>query len=373
MIGSGLRKYARQRGLRCDQGFAYGAIDNRLVVLDEGAGFKRLRIYLHPANHPDAETDARALSILSDCDRKAYRLKDRQYAGVQPLEGNESAAQAVQVGGGFAQILFWDNPGTLKCMIAYMDEMLPRLEACPAGRDACAHCGEDMEGYANFVQLGGDVLPMHDRCVRALLDEAAVARGEEKQGSVALGAIGALLGAVLGAVPTALVFYWGYIASVCGFLIGLFSDFFYRKLGGRQGRARVAIVLFMVILGVAMGQVGGYTLIFMEQYDGSHGLTLAEDLRFCWEELVLYDQETALGIEYDRALAELNPSDMEDIMTREEFIETYYDAEIEATRSEILGEFWRNSAVSLLFAMLACLGLFARLRDPDRRYIRELK
>ena len=72
MVGMAMRRYARKHKLNCDGGYVYGKINGRYVILDEGYGFKRLRIYLYPpAPDPEAESKVaqRVLDVLEDVEK----------------------------------------------------------------------------------------------------------------------------------------------------------------------------------------------------------------------------------------------------------------------------------------------------------------
>lgn len=73
MIGSAMRRYAHKHGLTCSGGWAYGRLGGCLVILDEGWGWKRLRIYLYPPARVDESRDAQILRALGNCDRRALQ------------------------------------------------------------------------------------------------------------------------------------------------------------------------------------------------------------------------------------------------------------------------------------------------------------
>ena len=381
MTGSALRKYAQQHGLACSGGWAYGKLCGCFAVLDEGQGWKRLRIYLHPPARADEDRDAQVLRVLGDCDRKAFRLKDRQYNGLSrrgdgrkpsPLRGD----RAIQIVDGFAQLVFHDTFGTMKRMARYVDEVLPKLEGLVSEGGCCAHCGAPMGEDVRLLQVDGEPLPVHDCCARAVMEQIQIEDDEPRPGSVLMGILGALAGAVLGAVPTALTMALGYVSALCGLITGMLANFFYGKFGGKRGIVRIPIVLLALVLGAGLGQVGGYTLNFVQEYgkmEDNSGASRAEFVRYCWEEYLLYDQETVLGIEYDREVAKLDPAEMEDVMTREEFIRYYYNAEIQAARLEMRDAFAKDYMQNLVFALLGCVGLFAKIHwQEGRRRVREL-
>jgi hypothetical protein len=75
------------------------------------------------------------------------------------------------------------------------------------------------------------------------------------EGSYGTGLLGALLGSALGAVAWAIVLNLGYVASVVGLLIGWLAEKGYNLLKGKQGKAKVAILIVAIIIGVLLGNV----------------------------------------------------------------------------------------------------------------------
>ena len=365
MVGRAMRRYAQEKGLSCNGGYAYDKLNGRYVILDEGDSFKRLRIYLYPpAPDPEAERQVaeRVQAVLEDCDRKALKLKGRK---------------AIAVERGFAVLTFADITGSMKYVDRYIQEQMPRLDGVVSGGDRCACCGEMLEGDVRFVELDGVVQPVHAACAGGLAVRVENEEQAKGPGSIPMGILGALLGAVIGAIPWALTFLMGYISAIFGFAISMLADFFYGKFHGRRGAVRIIVVALAVLRGISLGQVGGYTLSFAKDYDALGGeetlqVTCAEFVRCCWEECLLYDQNTALGIEYDRQVANLSAAELENCMTREEFIETYFNPEIETVRRDMRAEFGKTYLLGLFMGALGFLGSIRRLQSKSRRRVREL-
>jgi len=106
----------------------------------------------------------------------------------------------------------------------------------------CSHCGKVIESSEVPVRIKDDVFPMHDNCAEEAIRQQAWI-GEPKKGSLPLGILGAAIAALLGAIPWAVVFALGYIVGYVGLLIGFMVGKGYDLLHGRQGRAKIAIVL----------------------------------------------------------------------------------------------------------------------------------
>lgn len=365
MVGIAMRSYARKHKLNCDGGYVYGKINGRYVILDEGSGFKRLRIYLYPpAPDPAAEKQVaeRVQAVLEDCNRKALMLKGKG---------------AIVVQRGFAVLTFGDVTGSMKYIDRYIHRVMPRLDAVVSGGDRCACCGQTLEEDVRFVELDGVVQPVHAACANGLAVRVEDEERAKGPGSIPAGILGALLGATLGAIPWALTFLLGYVSAIFGFAISMLADFFYGKLHGRRGAVRLIIVALAVVLSISLGQAVGYTLSFAREYDkiggeAAVGGTCAEYVRYCWEEYLLYDQNTVLGIEYDRQVANLSEAELADCMTRDEFIETYYSLDVENYRLDMRAGFRKNYMLAMFMGLLGFLCSIRRLLRGKRRHVRRL-
>ncbi|MBQ8506866.1 MAG: hypothetical protein IJ466_05500 [Clostridia bacterium] len=360
MIGTAIRKFAKERGLTCDNGFAYGTLHGLHVFMNEGEGWKAIYIYLHPPVEntvENAELCARVIHTLSDCDLKEARLH---------REG------AISTDGGFARLVFHDTIGTMKRIEHYLDEKLPGLAALGIDSNRCAWCGEPLDGDLRYSQLNACVLPVHSGCVQELSSQVERIEEEDRsKGSVVRGAVGAVIGAVIGAIPWALVFMLGYIAGLLGLLIGWLANLFYDKFGGRRSGLKVPVLIFAVIIGILLGQIGGYTLLFAKQYDeygmADYDYTRQGYVQMLWEQYLIYDQETALTLEYERAVADLPEEERVNLMTVEEFIDTYYDTELDELRTDMRAEFMKNMLLGLFFAALGCVRLLMNTHQANRR------
>lgn len=363
MIGIGIRKFAKARGMICDAGMAYGKVNGLHIAMNEGEGYKALYIYLYPPVEQGEESAARngqVLQALTDCDLKEFRLH---------RDG------AVSVEAGYARLVFFDTMGTMQRIERYIDEIMPRLNALGLDTDRCACCGKPLENDLDYVQLDGKIMPLHAGCVQQLSELVDSVDAETRQGgSLVKGVMGALLGALAGAILWALVFMLGYIAAIVGLLIGWLSGWMYDKFGGKKSKLKILIVAVAVVIGVVLGQVGGYSLNFAKGFYENGGGTpgeCVEYVSFIWEDMFLRDQEESLRLEYRSILEETAPSPDEiangEIMTEAEFVETYYSAEMDELRLELREEFVRNCALGLFYGLLGCIGLFMKIHGQNKR------
>ena len=153
----------------------------------------------------------------------------------------------------------------------------------------------------------------------------------EKKGSIIGGFIGALLGASIGAVVWTLVGMMGYVASIVGFVIAFLADKGYDLFKGRQGTAKMIVLILCVVLAVGAGTVGTYV----------------------W----------AIHDEYNNQLAELT-----------EFEKKYYEIATEAefmqdllADSEVQSGMLKDAGMGLVFGLLGSFGLIkaAKKKHPE--------
>ncbi len=236
MIGSGLKKFAAENGLKVSNGVAYGKLRNFAATMFEGSGFKAIII---TTRFFDVEKKQQLMNVVNEHNlMKEFR--------VQKLEFTFDAVL----------ITFHDNPGTMKKISAFVDFFMPLLseyEASPA--NVCTQCGMEISAD-NWMLINGIAYNLHPACAEKISVEAeneAAAAKVENKGSYVAGLIGAIIGGLIGAVVWAIVLYMGYMASIVGIVIGWLAERFYRLLGGKNGKGKVVILAFAAIVGVVIG------------------------------------------------------------------------------------------------------------------------
>lgn len=192
---------------------------------------------------------------------------------------------------------------------------------------------------------------------------------EEPSGSAIRGMLGALLGALIGAVLFALVFSLGFVSSLVGLAIVFLAGWLYEKFGGKAGKLQFVAMLAALIIGVTAGLIGGYTLDFLKDYSeiDSPEMSAEEYVRIVWEEYVIYDQTTVLGIEYDRAIADLPEIKRAFAMSKDEFIESYYDPQLDAARKEMRSNIFTNWLLGLGFGVFGCFSALGNSLKGKKR------
>lgn len=261
MVGQGLKKLALENGMRVSGGVAYGSLRGFAAALNEGAGFKRIVFstkFREPGNR-EAFLDTAAKVDVT----KAYR--------VQSLEVSPDAIQ----------IIFLDNPGTMKKIREFLDWFIPLLETYGAdGSHICPVCGTEIQS-GSWVLLGDTVYHYHTGCMEKVDRDIAEENQQKKEngtGSYLTGAVGAFLGALLGAVAWAVVLSFGYVAALVGLLIGWLADKGYDLLRGKQGKGKLVILILAIIFGVVLGNLAADAIALGEMILSGevYGFTLGD-------------------------------------------------------------------------------------------------
>jgi len=261
MIGSGLKKLAAEHGMTVAQGVAYGTLRGYCTTLSEGAGYKQIAI---ATCFPEQEKQDELMGYVNRHNvTKEYRVQNIGFAPNGIV------------------IIFHDNPGTMKKILAFIDWFYPLLPQYGAtGPEICPECGMPVENGRWILRDGMAAFFLHEACAQKL-ERAMEARQEERKqpgnGSYWLGALGAFLGALLGSVVWGIVLYSGYVASLVGLLIGWLASKGYDLCKGRQGKGKLVILIFAIIFGVLMGTLMPNVVYLVQDIStGSYDLTYGD-------------------------------------------------------------------------------------------------
>lgn len=248
MIGSGLKKLAREYGMQVDKGVAYGNLGGFHATMFEGSGYKQI-VFTTTISDP-MKKDAMMNQVNGRDLRKEFR--------VNQLSLTDKSIS----------IVFQDNPGTMAKIRAFLEWFLPLLRNSGAsGANICPECGCEITSGC-WKLIGGTAWYLHQSCAEKICREIASeeeTRREETGGSYVTGLVGALLGSLVGAALWAVVMYIGYVASIVGLAIGWLAEKGYNLLKGKQGKGKIAILIIAVIIGVLLGNFGAdvITLVSM--------------------------------------------------------------------------------------------------------------
>lgn len=261
MIGSGLKKLAKENGMKVAHGVAYGSLQGFAATLSEGNGYKQI-VFTTKFPEP-AKADALQAVLNGRNITREFRVQKLNLAPNGIL------------------VVFHDNPGTMKKIRAFLDWFIPLLKTNGASDVyTCCECGAPVTGGC-WKLIDGVAFYMHESCaehVRRELAEDAEIRKQDATGSYVTGLIGALLGSAVGAVLWAIVLNLGYVASIVGFAIGWLAEKGYGLLKGKQGKAKVLILILAVIFGVLLGNFAAdaITLARMISEGEMYGMAYAD-------------------------------------------------------------------------------------------------
>lgn len=243
MIGSGLKKFATDNGLKVAKGVAYGSLRGFAATLSEGSGYKMIVL-------TTKFTDTQKLNELQ------AQLNGRNITRDFRVRSLNFAPEGIT-------IVFNDNPGTMGKIREFVDWFFPLLAVSSATTaDICTECGTQITA-GTWKLINGVAFHMHESCaqkaLRSISEEEQAVRDADT-GNYLTGLLGALGGSALGAVVWAIVLNAGYVASLVGLLIGWLAEKGYNLLKGKQGKAKIAILIVAIIFGVVLGTFGAYAL-----------------------------------------------------------------------------------------------------------------
>ena len=248
MVGSGLKAFATENGMKVAQGVAYGNLQGFAATMVEGPNIK---VITFATSFADAEQERQFKQAVDAVDiTKTYRVRN------------------VGMNRRTIQIVFNDTIGTMKKIRAFVEWFIPMLKQYGASAwNVCPECGMEITA-GRWALINGIAYYMHEACadkVFRAIQEDNVKQSEERTGSYISGTVGALVGALIGSVLWALVLSAGYVASIVGFVIGWLAEKGYNLLKGKQGKGKIAILIIAVIIGVIVGNfaLDAYELFVM--------------------------------------------------------------------------------------------------------------
>ena len=236
MVGSGIKKFAKEKGWQIKEGVAFGVYRGYMMSMEEGNGWKSLSVTVR------LESDAAmqsAYELLNDKNiKKDYRIS------------NSTVSQSA------VTIVFLDNPGTMKRIIEFVERFCDGLDSFGAkGVEYCSSCGLELNGAGVPALMNGAVYMLHEGCLNRDDEQMNYTKEEkQKQGSVATGTLGAFLGAIVGAIPWAVASYFGWFVGWFGFFIGVASKKGYELFKGKETKAKGVAIIISTILCVILAE-----------------------------------------------------------------------------------------------------------------------
>ncbi len=255
MIGSGMKKFAKENGMTVASGVAYGNYQGFAATFSEGSGYKRVDF---ATRFTDPVQKTMFMDALNGVNlQKTFRIQNLGVADKR------------------IQIIFQDTVGTMNKIREFLNWFVPLLRQFGAAPiQICSHCGMEVTS-GRWILMDGTAYFLHDACSRSLAEQINAGNAQRKAedtGSYLTGFLGAVGGAIIGAVLWAVILVAGYVASLAGLVIGFLSQKGYDLLKGKQGKGKIAILIVAILLGVFLGTVGGYVVMLIMQEGMGYGI-----------------------------------------------------------------------------------------------------
>lgn len=236
MIGSYFKKLAKQNNMKIKSGVAYGDFRGYAVTFRDGSGTKYIDIATRFPSPDDAFGLREELSRIDLL--KEYSIQELKFYDEH-------------IG-----IVFLDTFSTWKKLLGFIDYFFPLLEKYNASKsDICHECGQPLD-HGSWVLVNGVAYHLHPVCTESakMRTERELLRKKEKAGgSFLTGALGALAGAIIGAVPIAVLRYFGHTAYYLGILVGFLAYLGYKLSRGKDDRGKALIVIACSVIGITLG------------------------------------------------------------------------------------------------------------------------
>lgn len=236
MIGTDLKKLAQENGMKVAKGVAYGSLQDFAATMSEGSGYKQIVFatkFVDPAQRDLFLNEVNQVNL-----QRTYRV------------------QSLNVAPNAMQVIFLDNPGTMKKIQEFLGWFIPLMKQYGAtAANICTECGCEITS-GRWLLIDGIAYYLHSACAEKTRREITTSEQtakEQRTGSYGMGALGAFLGAAIGAVVWAIVLNMGYLAALVGLLIGWLAEKGYTLLKGKQGKGKIAILIVAIIFGVVLG------------------------------------------------------------------------------------------------------------------------
>lgn len=247
-----LKTYAKENGYTMLEDCIYKEIDGFLTTLklDMQSG----GLWLFVSYFADEQKSSFfPVQVFLDESKKPYRFTQYNYSPVS------------------LSILFPINKKGMQQLNDFIPLLTQQLRHNGfTGADTCSHCGKPLGIEKRIAVMGAAVGAIHQNCyyeVSSKFDNDIQAQAFEEK-HYGAGAMGALLGGLVAAIPWILVFMWGYISGWLALLIAWGANFGYTKAGGKNGRGKAPILILIVLFCVLLAQFVGYWIQIAIALDG---------------------------------------------------------------------------------------------------------
>lgn len=134
----------------------------------------------------------------------------------------------------------------------------------------CGNCGNEAADSATYCDYCGSPFPT--------IEEKK--EKEKKQGNVVAGAVGALIGAVIGGASIILVSRLGFVAAICGVILAVCTLKGYEIMGGSLNKTGVIICVVLMLITPYFADRLDWALLLMEDYKATYNESLTLGFAF---------------------------------------------------------------------------------------------
>lgn len=194
------------------------------------------------------------------------------------INGDNETAQRLteQIKAGYSDIVCNYNGGAVNFLINYESSSQEKIF-------------DIFDDIIDFCNVNGIItIPVDDNFYKKKNKTVVHNQVNIRKENLLLGFIGALFGAVPGIILWLVIGYFGYIASICGFVIGIGILYGYKLLAGGISRNGAIICLLMLLCATASAVVLNYVVYFVI----SDGMTFTDSLYWVLSALKNYPEIT---------------------------------------------------------------------------------
>ena len=249
MANLNLKYLAQELGLSSSDGIFYGEYRGYMISLKKINGLRALTI---AAYFPDEESKQPVLSTLNNVnDQSTYRV------------------HGFYVTSSMVRVNFPDAFDSNTYIKEYLDFLISILtQSGIGGINVCSCCGRPFENEPQVKTLINDgVFCMHEGCEGEMARQSSqMAQAVKDAGNMGTGVLGAAVGGVIGAIPWAIVGYFGWFVGWLGFLIGIAAKKGYEIGKGRETKAKGITIIVVVICAVILAELAGIIVSLTAAY-----------------------------------------------------------------------------------------------------------
>ena len=276
-----IRAFFEERGFVVEGNNAYGKIGNFNASMNETMLDNVAPVKIQLSLHAVGPTRSRILNDLRALKFKFFRVEANLYG-----------------------ILLGFNGMTINSLLKNLPDMLDKIVGVlnkhgALGENYCPLCGKELVAgqYQTYTVENWIKVDLDEECVGKLNN---VIKKENEDFAKApnnylKGTLGALIGALAGAVAYFILASFGYIAAISAVLAVFLGNYFYVKFGGKANNVKNIIVALVSLVVLVLACVGIY-------YVEVGSVIAANNLNMTPFELIFSDEELTGYFVYDMAM-----------------------------------------------------------------------